>query len=592
MVQCGRLAVPLDRSGAVAGTVRLAVRRLRPGRGRARGVVIALAGGPGQAAIPFLDAFDAQLDPLLGSRDLVVFDQRGTGSSGLLRCAPIERLRSSDSPAAAYAACAARLGPRRAFYTSRDSADDIEAIRRALGVPRVTLYGVSYGTKVAAAYAARHPGRVERLILDSVVTPEGPDTFQQSTFAGARRVLRRLCRGQPCRSLGIDPPADLARMLARVRQRPLVGTAVDGRGRRRRLRIGEASLLNVVVEGDLNPALRADLASGLAAALAGDPAQLLRAVLIARGEPVEPADLSPALFAATVCEEQAEPWPRGAPLAGRAGQVRSAVRALASGTFAPFSEDAVLAFSVPWACRRWPEAPARSDPGRTALPAVPTLILNGTEDVRTPVEDARAVARRIPGARLVEVPRTGHATLGGDTGECAAQAVEAFARQRRPPRCADRAPDVPIRGPVPASLGQTRPFPGVSGRRGRTLLAAVATYVDTLEHALFGPQRGGGLRGGSYRISESGIVALRGVVLIPGVAVSGTIAPDGVSLRVGGASAARGTVRLRSDGAIVADLGGRRTVVPAGRASAAQQGLGLAPDPLARSWRGRRPVPR
>lgn len=50
--QCGRLAVPLDPTGAVKGTVSLAVRRL-PAQGPSRGTVLLLAGGPGQAAIPF-----------------------------------------------------------------------------------------------------------------------------------------------------------------------------------------------------------------------------------------------------------------------------------------------------------------------------------------------------------------------------------------------------------------------------------------------------------------------------------------------------------------------------------------------------------
>ena len=117
--QCGRLTVPLDRSGAVPGTVSLAVRRVRPAAGRSRGVVIALAGGPGQAAIPFTDQSLALLSPVIGRRDLVVFDQRGTGQSGLLRCRGVER---GGGPRA-YAACAAALGPRRAASCTGEAKD-------------------------------------------------------------------------------------------------------------------------------------------------------------------------------------------------------------------------------------------------------------------------------------------------------------------------------------------------------------------------------------------------------------------------------------------------------------------------------------
>ena len=59
--------------------------------------------------------------------------------------------------------CAAIIGPQRQFYATRDHADDIDAVRTALGVPKIGLIGVSYGTKLALAYALAHPGNVERI---------------------------------------------------------------------------------------------------------------------------------------------------------------------------------------------------------------------------------------------------------------------------------------------------------------------------------------------------------------------------------------------------------------------------------------------
>ena len=51
---------------------------------------------------------------------------------------------------------------------------------------------------------------------------------------------------------------------------------------------------------------------------------------------------------------------------------------------------------------------------RHVLPAirVPTLILHGSKDATVPLEVARLVAARIPGARLIEIPETGHAATG------------------------------------------------------------------------------------------------------------------------------------------------------------------------------------
>ena len=150
---CARLSVPLDRSGALPGRVSLFVERVRARRrgGATLPPLVVLAGGPGQSAT---DAFGGEALGLLyaayAKRDLIVFDQRGTGRSGLLRCPRLERVNLLRAGPAA-GACARSLGPRRAFYTSRDSTDDIDAIREELGAGRLALFGTSYGTKVGRA---------------------------------------------------------------------------------------------------------------------------------------------------------------------------------------------------------------------------------------------------------------------------------------------------------------------------------------------------------------------------------------------------------------------------------------------------------
>ena len=164
-------------SGVVPGGVSLFVKRIRAAQRPRRGALFVLAGGPGQSAsATFNGAALANLSAAYRSRDLIVFDQRGTGRSGLLRCRALERSNLLNAGRAA-AACAGSLGARRAFYTSRDSADDIEAIRRELGVAGIALYGASYGTKVALGYALRYPANVERLALDSVVEAAGPNAL-------------------------------------------------------------------------------------------------------------------------------------------------------------------------------------------------------------------------------------------------------------------------------------------------------------------------------------------------------------------------------------------------------------------------------
>ena len=176
---CAHLTVPLDPSGAVPGTITLAIRRRLAPVGEAHSAVIALAGGPGQSAIPFTETFTELLGPILDTRDLIVFDQRGTGYSHPLACHGFEQPGAYHSGGQLIKSCAEQIGPERAFYTSLDSVADIEALRKALGYEKLVLWGTSYGTKVAEEYAQEYPQHVEALVLDSVVPPTGPDPLDR-----------------------------------------------------------------------------------------------------------------------------------------------------------------------------------------------------------------------------------------------------------------------------------------------------------------------------------------------------------------------------------------------------------------------------
>src|SRR4029079_10785805 len=149
--QCGQLAVPLDPAGAVGGTLTLNIKRRVAASNPSNSAVLGLAGGAGQAASPCASKLAQNMAPALATRDLLVFDQRGTGSSGELRCsgqstaaqcaAAIGPSRSSGRWTPAQ--CAAPIGPSRAFYRTAESVEDIEAIRQAAGYSKLVLYGTS-----------------------------------------------------------------------------------------------------------------------------------------------------------------------------------------------------------------------------------------------------------------------------------------------------------------------------------------------------------------------------------------------------------------------------------------------------------------
>ena len=114
-------------------------------------------GGPGFSAsyLGNLGGVDERLE-------LILLDPRGTGGSD----------RPADSSA----------------YAIEDYVDDLEELRRHLGLERLNLLGHSHGGVIAIAYAARHPERVERLILASTLARWAPgqeEAMQESMASHA-----------------------------------------------------------------------------------------------------------------------------------------------------------------------------------------------------------------------------------------------------------------------------------------------------------------------------------------------------------------------------------------------------------------------
>ena len=571
--------MPLDRSGAVPGTIALSVARELTGATPTSSAVLALAGGPGQAALPFGEFTGQALAPALHGRDLLVFDQRGTGNSDPLSCPALESAHGTIE--SVFQHCAEQIGRARGAFTTQETVQDIEALRRATGYSKLVLYGTSYGTKVALEYAERFPQHVEAMVLDSVVPTDGPEPFSIPSFEALPGVLRELCAQSACAGITAEPVADLGALVTRLRRRPLVGTVFDGLGHAHGAALTERGLLDVLLAGDLNPALRALLPAAIRSALHRDPDPLLRLEALSEGlipnVPVgresasggEEAD--EALFVVTTCEEAPFPWQRSSPPATRLAEAVSYLKAQPASDFAPFDPATALRSSLVPACSTWPYASAPPPP-QAPLPDVPTLILSGAQDLRTPTSGALKVAARIPGASVEVVPFTGHSVIGSDLTGCAAKAVASFFAGTPVEACAG-AKD--LLGPTPVTprrLSAIRPPAGLGGRPGRTLVAVLDTLVDLnrqviaatiqADSALPSGASFGGLHGGYARLSRRSAV-LHDLSFVAGVQLSGAFRVrrgrlEPATIRIGGSSAAHGSVRLGSSSRrVTGTLGGR-----------------------------------
>ncbi len=537
--QCGHVVVPLDRSKPGGKTIRVYFERYpRRLRGEPRqSTVVSLEGGPGYPVTEDRAGRVELWRPVSGRRDLVLVDLRGTGGSAALGCEAFSR--RSRGYVARAGRCAAQIGPRRDFFSTSQAVQDVEAVLRSLHAGRIDLYGDSYGTYAAQAYALRYPGRLRSLVLDGAYPLPGTDPAWADLVEAIRIGLVLTCSRSPgCPAR--NPVKLVERFAERVRAEPILGFAPDGDGTRTRVRLDEDALVQIASAGYWYPGLWRDLPAAIQAANDGDPAPILR--LAAETVTVEagasdPYYSSEALYLSVICHDYPQPWDPSTPMGARRLEAERRIAAYPEGTFAPFSASAWTGtdYEGVFACLRWP-SPARPDPPdppAAAYPDVQTLVLNGDLDTITASSGAREVARRFPASTFVELENSFHVTALYDADGCASRLYLRFVRDLAAgdTSCAREIGELNLVTAFPGSVGETSPAlraPGDEATRDDRRLAAVAalTAADVVSRWMVNYDGVSvGLRGGRWWYTGDRRVRfeLRNVRLVPAVAVTGTV---------------------------------------------------------------------
>lgn len=566
---CSDVVVPLDRSARVPGTITLHVESL-PAVGAERGVMMFVAGGPGQgsAAVFDIGAKDnaSLFHALFPGYRIVAFDNRGTGKSGLLKCPALQLAIEFAGQDALAAGCATAIGTARDFYGTRDHAEDTEAVRQALGADKIGIWGTSYGTKLALAYALAYPTHVERLLLDSVLPTDFPEPYEANVLHDMPLALSGYCGISACRAATPNFAADVAAVANTLARTAAVGSVRQANGSSRKERMSGLDMLSLVIDSDLNPGLAALLPAATHAARAGDVSPLLRLHDIdVRSESSTAEELSAGLNAATSCVDGQFPWTRETPLSERPAMLEAAVAALPAGTLGPFGSWAAELGTASY-CLRWPSAATPMTAlGPGPLPDVPVLALSGGYDMRTPTSSARAVIAGFPHGHLLVVPAVGHSVVDADPSFCALRAVRSWIEDRRVPASCARPPFIvrPAGAYPPATPSSRVASPRATlSLADRTIREAEATWLAT---ALGSGAPTAGLTAGRLTVEANRSFRLERYGIAPGVELSGRLHAAGSgnpasfegTLTVKGERAARGTLRLRN-GVLAGTLGGTR----------------------------------
>jgi pimeloyl-ACP methyl ester carboxylesterase len=568
---CGTVSVPVDWTDPSAGSLAIAYELFahRLSDEPAAGTLVPLAGGPGGSNTAFPNDWTQMYGELLDRFDLLLVDNRGTGQSGAIDC---NALQHQGTSAANVADCARQIGPARDLYRSASVARDLDAVRAALGIEKIDLYGFSWGSVQARGYAARFGGHLRSLILDSA-----GQNLDVVAWASERARLHRdqvalLCRRSPtCRAAGGDPVADVTTLVAKLRRHPVTGATFDSRGSRVRLQVDEATLWSIFG----GPGL-IQIPAAARALARGDKRPLLRTVAENRVLPTSADSGDPTRFSrgdslAVLCNEQRFPWDWSTTSAARRTQWESALAALPPGSFGPFSAGAVSADpqESAAACREWP-APASSEPpvpDGAMYPAVPALFVGGDLDGAVP-DVARAYASQFPASSYVEFANVGHGAAF--SGPCATAILRRFVSELAPGDTSCAAHPVPIFGystfPRRARDVRTR-VRRLPGDRSlpRDRLAAAAAVETVIDAAIHGTS-GHGLRGGQCARTPTGDLTLHRCRFVEDVAVSGSGHVDltatslSARVRLAGTSKTRLRIKPRGSNLVVSGDPVRRSI--------------------------------
>ncbi|MEL6317875.1 MAG: alpha/beta fold hydrolase [Pseudomonadota bacterium] len=376
--------------------------------------VLFLAGGPGSSGLSAAAYPGAY--PWTTDRDFVVLGQRGTQDAepSLLCEDYLEALGSEGAGTSdlvdAAAACRERYersGVDLSAYHSAASASDIESLRIALGVDQWSLYGLSYGTRLALTYARDYPHGVASMVLDSPL----PHTavYDDESPGNYRDVLRRIgdacAASAPCNEAYPDVFARFDDALAGLSSKPWEIRFASGE-----TRAVEPSEL-AALPGAWSPSAVARAPRVMDAVARRDASVV--APLLKRAS--SPSEFAWGMRLSVWCSEAA---PKSRPGSARAE----------AGAFAGL-DGAVV---PPEVCSAWNvrERPRRER--RAARSDAPTLVIAGEYDANTPPQWAFLAAEPLSNGAVAIIPFGGHTETtnwGGDG--CAMRIAAQFFEDER-----------------------------------------------------------------------------------------------------------------------------------------------------------------
>ncbi|MFJ8822939.1 alpha/beta hydrolase [Streptomyces sp. NPDC102467] len=477
-LQCASLKVPLDHDRPRGRQITLALSRVPHTAKTYQGPLLVNPGGPGGSGLSLAGFVASSLPRTVAAQyDVIGFDPRGVGRSRpALDCKPghFRPVRPPSVPksqaieganiqrATSFAqACGKKYPDLLPFIDTVGTVRDMDAIRAALGAKKLNYFGYSYGTYLGAVYAKYFPQRVRRLVLDSIVDPEGvwyQDNLGQDLAFNARQqaFLAWVAKYDVTYKLGKDPAQVEAKWYA---MRDALAKKPAGK------KVGAAELEDTYLPGGYYNGYWPHLAEAFAAYVnAKNPDPLVEAYTNFAAVDTS-GDNGYSVYSAVQCRDAQ--WPRNW------NQWRD--DNWATHEKAPFSTWNNAWYNAP--CAFWPTGTLHPPHvANAALP--PVLLFQATEDGATPFEGGVRMHRLLRGSSLVVEEGGGNhgVTLSGNA--CLDKHLATYLASGKVPRgggeddavCKKlpdpKPPNAKAASPVSATPGGGATLHGLLGFRG------------------------------------------------------------------------------------------------------------------------------
>ncbi|MGY1495195.1 alpha/beta hydrolase [Streptomyces sp. QTS52] len=400
-LQCGTVKVPLDYARPRGRTITLALSRVPHTAKKYQGPLLVNPGGPGGSGLGLAGFVASSLPKAVAAQyDVIGFDPRGVGASKpALDCKPgnFDPVRPASVPSTPAiekanlararsfaAACGRKYADVLPYIDTISAVKDMDSIRKSLGAKKINYFGYSYGTYLGQVYAKLFPGQVRRLVLDSIVDPDGvwydANISQDYAFDARHKALMAwIAKYNSTYKLGTDPAKIEAKWYAM--QHELAKKPAGGK-------VGAAELEDTFIPGGYYNGYWPDLADAFAAYVNDKNAEPLVKAYENFAAIDASGDNGYSVYAAVQCRDVS--WPRD-------------WKQWQKDNWAVYKKAPLMAWNNAWynaPCAFWPTKSLKPvNVANAKLP--PVLLFQATNDAATPYQGGVTVHRLLKHSSLV-----------------------------------------------------------------------------------------------------------------------------------------------------------------------------------------------